>query len=192
QKNLRTIAAALGRKEKAEEVIQQYEARITSARAEFADVVAVHPKLLVLAAHRLDEGIRIIGADRYLDELLSGVGFQLMSQPPANINLNGPISVEALPMLDDADTIIILGYNLDTSDGLENPAQSTDESMSAQLETHQVQTIKQDWEENAIAQSLRASKEDRVYFATAYKWMGLRGPIGAELVLEKLRQFFTE
>ncbi|NEQ83442.1 MAG: iron-siderophore ABC transporter substrate-binding protein [Moorea sp. SIO2I5] len=192
QKNLGTIAAALGRKEKAEEVIQQYEARINDARAEFADVVAAHPLLLLLGAMRLDEGIGIIGADSYLDELLSGVGFQLISQPPANINLNGPISVEALPMLNHADTIIILGYNLDTSDGLENPEQFADKSVSDQVEKHQVQTIQQDWEENAIAQSLTASKEDRVYFATFYKWMGLNGPIGAELVLKQLRQFFTE
>jgi len=189
QKNLRTIAAALGNKAKAEEVIQEYEARITDARAEFADVVAANPKLLLLGSHRLDEGVGMIGADSYLEELLSGVGFQVISQPPANINLNGPISVEALPMLNDADTIIILGYNLDTSDGLENPDQSANESVSDQVEKHQVQTIKQDWEENAIAQSLTASKEDRVYFATIYKWIGLSGPIGAELVLEQLRQF---
>lgn len=60
------------------------------------------------------------------------------------------------------------------------------------VEKHQVQSIKQDWEENAIAQSLTASQEDRVYFATFYKWNGLNGPIGAELILEELRQFLLE
>ncbi|NEQ86600.1 MAG: iron-siderophore ABC transporter substrate-binding protein, partial [Moorea sp. SIO2I5] len=45
---------------------------------------------------------------------------------------------------------------------------------------------------NAIAQSLRASKENRVYFATYYKWNGLNGPIGAELVLKQLRQFLSK
>ncbi|NET38166.1 MAG: ABC transporter substrate-binding protein [Cyanothece sp. SIO1E1] len=44
-------------------------------------------------------------------------------------------------------------------------------------------------QENAIAQSLTASQENRVYFATFYKWNGLNGPIGTELILEQLRQF---
>ena len=58
------------------------------------------------------------------------------------------------------------------------------------LETYQVQTIKQDWEGSAIAQSLTASQENHVYFATFYKWNVLNGPIGAELILEQIRQFF--
>ena len=72
---------------------------------------------------------------------------------------------------------------------LENPGQAADKLLSDWLETHQVQTIKQSWEANAIAQSLTASQENRVYFATFYKWNGLNGPIGAELILEQLRQF---
>ncbi|MEO1348179.1 MAG: iron-siderophore ABC transporter substrate-binding protein [Cyanobacteria bacterium J06635_15] len=187
--SLQTIAAALRLDEKAEEVIQQYEARIADARADLADVVATHPKLLLLGANRLDEGAFVISADSYLGELLDGVGFQLISQPTTNTN--APISIEALPELDDADTIIILGYNFDVSDGqLDNPDSSTDMSMEELLETYQVKTIQQDWQESAIAQSLTASQENRVYFATFYKWNALNGPIGAELILEQLRQFF--
>ena len=189
QESLRTIAMALGQSKKAEEVIQQYEASITDARADLADVVAANPKLLLLGASRLDEGAFVIGADSYLGELLGGVGFQLIAQP--NAAGTAPISIETLPELDDADTIIVLGYDLNASnEQLENSDSSTDISIEDLLETNQVQPIQQDWENNAIAQSLTASQENRVYFATFYKWNALNGAIGAELVLADLRQFF--
>ena len=95
--------------------------------------------------------------------------------------------------LDDADTIIILSWDFDVSDlTLKNPDTSANKLMSHLMETHQVQTIKQQWETNEIAQSLTASQENRVYFATYYKWNGLNGPIGAELILEQLRQFLLK
>lgn len=192
QKHLRAIAAALGREEKAEAVIEQYEARIADARADLADVVAAYPKLLLLAAHRLNEGVRVLDPESYLGELLGRVGFQLMPQSSSDIQPGALISIEALPELNDADIIIILGYDLSVGD-LEqgNSNQSAEKSVSDRVEVHQVQTIKQDWEENAIAQSLTASQENRVYFTTFYKWNGLNGPIGAELVLEQLRQFLA-
>lgn len=40
--------------------------------------------------------------------------------------------------------------------------------------------------------SLTASQENRVYFATFYRWGGFIGPIGAELILEQLRQSFMD
>lgn len=191
QESLRALAIALKQGEKAEAVIQQHETRIAEARTDLADVTATHPKLLLLGAHRLDEGFGIIDRDSYLGELLGEVGFQLIS-PPA-INANAPISIEALPELDDADIIIILGYNFDISEGqLGNPNASADKSMGDWLETHQVQPIQQDWEANAIAQSLTASQANRVYFATFYKWNGLNGAISAELILEELRQFLLK
>ena len=190
RKNLRAIATALGRSEKAEEAIRQYETRIADARANLADVVVANPTLLLLGANRLGEGVFAIPPDTYLGELLGGVGLQLMSPSSEDIKPGALISVEALPGLDDADTIIILGYNFDLRDREQAYSNRTaDESVSDWIETHQVQTIKQDWEENAIAQSLTASQENRVYFATYYKWNGLNGPIGAELILEQLRQF---
>ena len=188
--SLRKIAATLGRDEKAEVVIQQYETLIADVRADLADVVAAHPTMLLLGANQLDEGIYAISADSYLGELLGGLGFQLIPEASSDDNPNAPISIETLPSLDDADTIIILGYNLNVSDqALENLSQAADKSLSDWLETHQVQTIKQSWKANAIAQSLTASQENRVYFATYYKWNGLNGPIGAELILKQLRQF---
>ena len=192
QESLQTIAAAIGQDEKAAAVIQQYETRIAEARADLADVVAAYPKLLLLGANRLDEGAFVISADSYLGELLNKVGFQLVSQPNATGG-TAPISIEALPELNDADTIIILGYDFDAiNEQLENSNLSDEASIDERLETQQVKAIKQDWEANAIAQSLTASQANRVYFATFYKWNALNGPAGAELILAELRQFFLK
>ncbi|MEL6762383.1 MAG: iron-siderophore ABC transporter substrate-binding protein, partial [Cyanobacteria bacterium J06607_6] len=191
QESLQTIAAAIGQDEKAAAVIQQYETRIAEARADLADVVAAYPKLLLLGANRLDEGAFVISADSYLGELLNKVGFQLVSQP--NVTGTAPISIETLPELDDADTIIVLGYDLNAiNEQLENSDLSDEASINERLEMQQVKAIKQDWAANVIAQSLTASQENRVYFATFYKWNALNGAIGADLILEDLRQFFLE
>ncbi|MGD1849436.1 MAG: hypothetical protein ACFCBU_02125 [Cyanophyceae cyanobacterium] len=114
-----------------------------------------------------------------------------MSQPPASLNVDGPISMEALPTLDDADSIVVLGYDL-SGDRQQKRSTLTHESASERTEQVQVQPIKESWEANEIAQSLTASQKNRVFFATFYKWHGLTGPIGAELVLEQLRQFFLD
>ncbi|MEM1256788.1 MAG: hypothetical protein AAGI69_30520 [Cyanobacteria bacterium P01_H01_bin.21] len=154
-------------------------------------MVIAHPKLLLLGASRLDEGFVVIDSNSYLGELLAGVGFQLISSPAAAVNAaNSLMSIEALSELNDADSVIVLGWNFDISDGLENSDSSADMSMGDLLETHQTKAIQQDWQVNDIAQSLTASQENRVYFATFYKWNGLNGPISAELILEQLRQFF--
>ncbi|MEO1126378.1 MAG: ABC transporter substrate-binding protein [Cyanobacteria bacterium J06639_16] len=192
QESLRDLAAALGQVEKAESVIQQYETRIANVRADLAGVVSAHPKLLLLGANHLDEGFLVVNPESYLGELLSGVGFQLIPPPAALDAANPLMSIEALPTLNDADSIIVLGWNADVSEGLENLASSADVAATQRVESHQVHAIQQNWQANDIAQSLTASQENRVYFATFYKWNGLNGPIGAELVLEQLRQFFFQ
>ena len=100
------------------------------------------------------------------------------------------MSIESLPTLNDADTIIVLGWNANVGEGLEDLDLSADVSATQRVESHQVQAIRQNWQTNNIAQSLTASRENRVYFATFYKWNGLNGPISAELILEQLPQFF--
>ncbi|MEO1348170.1 MAG: iron-siderophore ABC transporter substrate-binding protein [Cyanobacteria bacterium J06635_15] len=192
QKNLRAIAVALGAEEKAEAVIAQQAARIAESRADLADAVKAHPKLLVLGATRLEEGIFIINTNSYLGELLEGVGFELIVPPAADANPGVPISLETLPELNGADSIILLGFNRDLSElNAENLDKSVDQPIHDLLETHQLQTIKASWEKNAIAQNLTASQESRVYFATYARWSLLNNPIGADLVLEQLHQFFA-
>ncbi|MEM9905683.1 MAG: ABC transporter substrate-binding protein [Cyanobacteria bacterium P01_D01_bin.44] len=191
QESLRDLATALGQSEKAEAVIQQHETRIADVRADFADMVATHPNLLVLGANNPDEGFLVVKPDSYLGELLSGIGFQLIPPPPDALDAaNLLMSIEALQTMNEADIIIVLGWNADVDEGPENSDSSGDQSATQRVESHQVQAIQQNWQASEIAQSLTASQENRVYFATFYKWNGLNGPISAELILEELRQFF--
>jgi iron complex transport system substrate-binding protein len=88
------------------------------------------------------------------------------------------ISIESLPQLD-SDLIILQGYNFSQVDKLAD---------AGNIDNHQLKDIKQEWNNNAIAKSLRASKEGRVYFIPSYICYGFPGPIGAELILDQLRQ----
>lgn len=55
------------------------------------------------------------------------------------------------------------------------------------FEDGQLQIIRQAWRTNSIAQSLRASKENRVYFIPTYLCRGLPSPTGTQLILKQLQ-----
>lgn len=186
------IAKALGREEQAQKVIENYNKQITAARAEFAPIVRNYPKLLLLGTDQLEKNISIINPDSYLGEVLQGIGFELVFLPSLKDNSKPaiPISIETLPQLDRADIIIVLGYNLSAWEKKQSSEnKEINQQINQQIENHQSQTAKKAWKENAIAQSLTASKQNRVYFTTYYRWNGLNGPIGTELIIEQLRQF---
>ncbi|MEO1762511.1 MAG: iron-siderophore ABC transporter substrate-binding protein [Cyanobacteria bacterium J06629_18] len=194
KQHIRRIAKALGREEQAEKVIENHEKQIATARAEFAPIVRNHPKLLLLGTDQLQKNISIINPDSYLGEVLQGIGFELVSLPSLKDNSKPaiPVSIETLPQFDRADIIIVLGYNLSAGEkkqSSENKNKEINREINQQIENHQSQTAKKAWQENAIAQSLTASKENRVKFATYYRWNGLNGPIGTELIIEQLREF---
>jgi iron complex transport system substrate-binding protein len=188
QQSIRQLAKALGKEEKAQQVINNYEQQITAARTEFAPVVATHPKLLVLGTDKLQNNISIINPNNYLGEVLKGIGFELVSLPSVKNDNQSvtPVSIETLPQLNQADIIIVMGYNLNVG---ETEQSKEKKNFNQYIEDIQSQAAKQAWQENAIAQSLTASKENRVYFATYYRWNGLNGPIGTKLVIEQLRTF---
>ena len=190
QEHLHILAAALGKLEKAEALIKQYWSSLEQARLDFAEVTSAQPNLLLIGANLLEEGVFVVQSDTYLGELLEEIGFTLVKpESPSNLP-NAPVSLEGLPQLDNADAIIILGYNTDIDDpALKQALVSGDRSIEEITEQHQVKSIQKSWQENAIAQSLTASQEGQVYFATYYKWNGFNGPIGTELVLKQLRQF---
>lgn len=187
QETIKDMAKALGDEERAEKAIADYEQEIASARQELGPVVAKSPKLLLLGMSRLQDQPALIQPDTYLGEVMQGVGFEIVSLPAQKTKRPTiPISVEALPQLNEADIIIVLGYNLSE----EKSTQTVQgKSLESTLETNQLNTAKQSWQENKIAQSLQASQEDNVYFTTYYLWNGLNGPIGTKLILEQLKEF---
>ncbi|HBL10432.1 MAG TPA: iron-siderophore ABC transporter substrate-binding protein [Cyanobacteria bacterium UBA11162] len=185
QQTIRQLAKAIGREQKAEQMIETYNQNIAAARTEFAPIVAKYPKLLLLGGNQLSGTLSVVDGSGYLGEILEGVGFQVMS-PPAQMGseITTSISLEILPQLGDADTIFILGYNLNVG----NRKQKANLEVLNNVIDQQTATLQEDWEENAIAQSLKASQEGRVFFTTYYLWNGLNGPIGAELILDELRR----
>ena len=125
---------ALGKTTQAEAVIQQYEAEIAATRDQLTDKVATQPKLLLLGASRLDEGVIVIDPDSYLGELLSGIGFELIPPPAAALDAANPLmSIEILPTLNEADTIIVLGWNFEASADDQNSESPVDASVTHQI-----------------------------------------------------------
>ena len=177
QQSIRQLAQAVGDEKQAEAVITAYNQRITATRAEFAPIVAAHPNLLLLGANRLSSDMAIVTGNGYLGELLEGLGFQFAAPLRGNVGQVNSVSVELLPQVGTADMIFILGHDLSPNR----------QNLTSVLDS-QTSVIQQEWNNNAIAQTLKASKENRVYFVTYYLWNGLNGPIGAELILNQLRQ----
>ncbi|NEQ32329.1 MAG: iron-siderophore ABC transporter substrate-binding protein [Leptolyngbya sp. SIO4C5] len=183
--NIQVFAQALGDDALAETAIARYEEQVAAARADLASVVATHPQMLVMTANGLSNGtIQAITAESFVGELLEAVGFELVSPPSGSTPNSAPLSLEVLPEMDAADSIFVLGYRTD----LGQSGQSTGATDAASLIEQQFSGVKAEWDNNAIAQSLTASKADRVYFTTFYQWNLFNGPIGAEMILTDLRQ----
>ncbi|NEQ34144.1 MAG: ABC transporter substrate-binding protein [Leptolyngbya sp. SIO4C5] len=182
QMNLQVVAQAVGQPEKAEELIAQRQQQIAAARAEFAPVVATHPEVLMLNAEPVSS-IYLVGKSDSCGSLIADLGFQLVYPPgwdatdPKNSSVT--VSWEALSQLNNADSVVLFGSS---NPGKFNPFKDMDT-----FEQQQLSPLQQSWKENAIAQSLNASKSGRVYFIPTYLCRGLPGPIGTELYLEELK-----
>lgn len=178
--NLRAIARAVGRTAQAERLLAEVEKQIKTTRQTFAPIVASHPQVVMLSSAEAQQFNLVTHKNSVCGSLVNELGFQLVY--PSEINdatLNSPtlpISLETLPQLDNADSVILLGFNFD-------PNQSVGDFGKGQL-----QHLEQGWTKNAIAQSLQASKAGRVYFIPAYVCFGLPGPIGTKLYLEELKE----
>lgn len=177
--NLKTIAQAVGRSAQAEQLLTETEQRIAAARKTFAPLVAAHPRMLLLSSSQLQE-INLGNSSHGLcNSLVKALGFQLVFPPGSDDSeLLVPLPLEALPQLNEADSIILLGSNFSELSQLKR---------TNDFEHHQLSNLRKAWKQNAIAQSLQASKSGRVYFIPAYLCLGLSGPIGTELYLNELQ-----
>jgi iron complex transport system substrate-binding protein len=179
ERSLRTIAQAVERSERAEQLLTETEQRIASARKTFSPFVAVHPQVLLLSSSQLQEiNLGNAGHGR-CSSLIKALGFQLIAPPgfdQVNSNSLVPISLETLPQLNEADSIILFGSNSSQLNGTNT------------FENHQLASLRKAWNQNAVAQSLQASKSKQVYFIPAYLCLGFPGPLGTELYLNELQK----
>jgi iron complex transport system substrate-binding protein len=184
QPNLLAIAKVLGRSEKAKKILADSDQQLAIAQKALSDIVANHPQVLMLVSlgQSISEQLRFPRRDSFCDSLVTNLGFKLMSPSslvPADKSVPPPLSIETLPQFNSADLIILLGANF-------SQVQLSDDNYFES----QMQKLKQQWSENAIAQSMTASKEGRVYFIPGYLCLGLPGPIGTELYLNELQKQF--
>lgn len=180
--NLNTIAQVVGKSENVEPLLVEWNQQITTARNNFASVVASHPEVLMLRSENLQEiyfGNQLFGS---CASLVRKLGFELVALPSFDeFNSDTPavISVETLSQFNETDLILMFGTGFNQADQI----RGTDD-----FEVHQLSPLKQAWAENSIAQSLDASKAGRVYFIPYVLCAGLPGPIGTELYLEELQE----
>lgn len=179
--NLRAIATAIDKPEQVEPVLEKMQQNVTKARQQFASTVASYPEMLMLVFNNGRDMRLVSSTDSLCGSLVEDLGFQLVSPPdldPTKPN-DLPITLEKLPQLNQADSVILLGVNL----GVAGQSAAGNEFAAQQLKA-----FKQLWETNAIAQSLQASQAGRTYFIPAYVCLGLPGPIGTELYLNELKK----
>ncbi|MGI0487248.1 iron-siderophore ABC transporter substrate-binding protein [Pantanalinema rosaneae CENA516] len=182
EKNLQVIAQAVNRSKQAEQLLTQTRQQIATARQAFAPLVETAPRLLLLSSTELREIYLGVNTHGMCSSLLKELGFQLVVPPgvqPSQQTTLIPITLEALPQLNHANLIVLLGNNFKGMNHL---------SGTDMFEKHQLSQLKQAWAKNAIAQTLNASKRDQVYFIPAYLCLGLPGPIGTNLYLNELQQ----
>lgn len=174
--NLKAIAQAVNRTQQASQILAETEQRIAAARKSFAPLVVNNPKMLLLYLEELEQ-ITLSDPAELCHSLPQKLGFEIVSSPKLDkANESVPISIEALPQFNEADSVIVLGHNFDKLEESDN------------FNRHQVSNVKQAWQKNAIAQSLNASQTERVYFIPTYLCLSLPGAIGTKLYLEELEQ----
>lgn len=181
EQNLRAIGQAVNRSEQAEQLLTETAQQVVSTRGTFAPLVAEHPKVLLLVSSQFPE-MYLGNSAGLCSSLITALGFQLVAPPKSGetkFDWRVPISLEALPQLNDADSVILLGSNSSELKQLNG---------TSNFKEHQLAKLRQAWESNAIAQSLNASKAGRVYFIPSYMCLGLPGSIGTQLYLNELRQ----
>ncbi|WP_228015919.1 iron-siderophore ABC transporter substrate-binding protein [Synechocystis salina] len=173
--NLEKIARAVKREEKVEQLLQETQQEIEKAKQEFSKIVANYPKILLLHAQDLQE-LSIANNESICSSLIEELGFELVSLPEVDTSKNSrlPLSLEALPKLDNANSIIILGYNFQEFSKLINRQNFTE---------HQLSNLQQKWSKNPITQSMKASQENRVYYIPTYLCTGLPGFLVQNFIL---------
>ena len=176
---IRSIAQAVGKTELANQAIDKYASNIAQSEEALQPIAAKYPNVLLIGSESIEQGVQVdpYNHDSYCSGLIETLGFKTVSPPnqEGQEGKGGKVSLELLPQMD-ADSIVVQGYNSDFN------------NVEGNLLEHQTAAIKQQWNDNAIAQSLPASKSDRVYFTSAYLCRALPGSIGAEIFLNQFEK----
>ncbi|WP_225977524.1 iron-siderophore ABC transporter substrate-binding protein [Nostoc sp. CENA543] len=179
QDSLQAIAKVLGRTDQAKKIVAAHRQQIATTRQVLAPIVKAYPKVLMVSSEQLNSSINIVTPLDFCGGLLEDIGFKLATVSNSiPTNITQQISVEKLPQFD-ADLIIVQGYNIVELSRIRNTNSFT---------KSQLKSVQKSWQTNTIAQSLSASRNNRVYFIPSYICLGLPSPSGTQITLESLQE----
>lgn len=164
------IAKAVGREDKAKELLTRYPKQVAAVRDQLAPVVAAYPRVLCISTDHQASTI-YLEEDYTVDRILREIGFEVVSSQNSSLipGGNSQISIEVLPQVK-TDLIFVIA--------------EPDKNRYKQQEK-----VKQQWAKNPLLNQLPAFKDRNVFFVDYIVWGGVaRGPIADELILEELPQ----
>jgi len=169
-RRLQVIAQAFGREEQAEQVVTQYEKKLSEVRTKLRPVVDAYPHILPVSTN--GSIFRISSYGTNIADLLEELGFQLvlldgLPREASNSPITPQVSIEALTQLD-PDIIIVLASN---PSNFFNPEPA----------------VKRQWEGTPLLQKMRAVREGRIHFVESKLLGDTRGgPISDRIMLDLL------
>lgn len=166
QEVLKTYGKILGKSDRAEAAIAEYERTIAETAKKLPSEVKQQRWLLVAMSGV--EAMVIFDEPTFAGNLLEQLGFNLASLPE---ELQGkgrlgeiPISMEKLTDVK-ADAIIVMA--------------------SSKTSQQEIKTL---WQETPLLRSLPAAKAEQVYFVDYQLWSRIRGPTAAKLIIDKIQK----
>lgn len=162
QQHISAIARALGREERAKQVIAEYKQQIAQTKAALAPIAAQQRRILVLGFGRLIADSFVLDPEEFVCGILQELGFEIItvgSREQERFSL----SLEVLPQIE-TDAILVLPSGNNT-----------------------IANAQQQWSENPILRSLSADRGGKVYF-TDFQLTRIRGPIAAETFVNRMRE----
>ena len=170
QNDIEGIALALGREDRAEELLFAHKAQISQARAALQPVLHSYPRVLLLASN-LNLTDLESQPESTVGRLLQEIGFEIV-RPEGFLDARGVISWEVVPQIE-TDLILVMSWSDDLT---LNP----EEIMPGE-------TMRDAWRKHPLLSTMPAFQQNRVFFVDYYLWSGVsRGPLSDQLVLEAL------
>lgn len=166
QKTLPILAKAVGKEAKAAQVIERHNRIINEAKKQLPEWIKGKTALVVYNSGGADKDVyTILGPQDWTGGYFQNLGFKL-------------------DLLGAKDTSMSEGYKKISSEAL--TASQADAIFVIASKKNTVTQAKKDWEQNAIAQRLKATKDGHVYFLDVHLLSRIRGPIAEELIAREL------
>ena len=164
QRNIEGIARALGREERAKELLAERDEYIAQARAALQPVLQAHPRILLISSD-LDNRFLWLSENVMIGSLLKAIGFEIVQ--PEGVEFSAEISWEILPQIE-TDIIMVLDWNVDHFIEPEAPG-------------------REKWAQKPLLNAMPIFQQGRVFFVDFYLWGNhIRGPLSERLILEAL------